>query len=117
MKRINTSRQSHAAAHRNCNFRPDGKIAQHVINATILDTEIEQTVSYRLADADMAGTTVGCISLERMQPYYLVASKFANRYYVVICENGQWKCSMANDERVLAMLTAKVVEYRQTAAA
>lgn len=112
MNRINTGRQSHAAAHRNRNYRPSGRIASHVLAGTITDElfPVEQQVSCRIADQDFQ---VGALSISRSQVYYLVACTIAvGRYYVVVRGQGTWQCSIANDERLLAYLMVKVIEYR-----
>ncbi len=43
-RRINTSHQSIAAGQRNCNYYPDGAIAQHVLDATIYDESLTEQV-------------------------------------------------------------------------
>lgn len=95
MKRINTSRQSHAAAHRNCNYRSSGQIARHVIQATI----INETASKRFLGEKVLRcrphelVICGDVVVEVGQVFYLVASKFAPRYYVVVICNGIYQCS------------------------
>lgn len=88
----------------------DTHIAHGILEATIEDTSIEQEVSYRLASEPMC---IGDIVLAAMQPYYLVASRCApGRYFAVVCEQGQWRASLSRDERCLAHLVAKAIEYR-----
>ncbi len=95
MKRINTSRQGHAAAHRNCNYRPSGQIARHVIQATMNN----ETASKRFPGENVlrcrAHELVICgdVVVEVGQVFYLVASKFAPRYYVVALSKGTYQCS------------------------
>jgi len=91
MNRLNTSRQTISAKQRNCNYRPSGTIAQHV-----LDTTVE--IDSRESVLEINGS-------------YWVASKFQGRYYrVVVDEGGQWFCS-ARDERVAANCKAMVEAY------
>jgi NADPH-dependent ferric siderophore reductase len=94
---MTTSRQAISAKQRNCNYRPSGAIAQH-----ILDTTVEIASSEPVLEINGS---------------YWVASKFAHRYYRVVVEYTvefipaeKWFCS-ASDERVAAACKAVVRAY------
>src|SRR5690348_2818479 len=89
MKGIATSHQAISAKQRNCNYRPSGAIAQHVLQET-QEIDSEQKV------VELNGS-------------FWVASKFAHRYYRVVVLDGVWNCS-ASDERVARMCKAAVEE-------
>jgi hypothetical protein len=108
MNRINTSRQTIAASQRNCNYHSNGALAPHVILCTLLIAGIEQEVSYRIATESFQ---VGDIRVNRRDGYWLVASKFAGRYYVVVRQNGCF-ISSSKDERAAVQHSVKVIEYR-----
>lgn len=87
-------------------------VAPHVLAGTVVDEYFpaEQSVSYRIASEDF---DAGALHISRHQGYYLIECKVApGRYYVIIRVAGEWKCSIANDERLLAKLMMKVIEYR-----
>jgi hypothetical protein len=68
-------------------------IAQHVIKSTVVVESLTEPVAHRIATENML---VGTLLVRAGQPYYLVASKFAPRYYVVIYSDGKWLCSSPN---------------------
>jgi hypothetical protein len=83
-------------------------VAPHVILCTLLLAGIEQEVSYRIATESFQ---VGDIQINRRDGYWLVASKFAGRYYVVVKQNGSY-LSSSKDERAAVQHSVKVIEYR-----
>ncbi len=85
MKRINTSRQTIAAKQRNCNYRPSGAIAQHVLDSTVSGQGLSAQVSIRRAGRSF---NVNGLQVRKGDKIILVASKFEGRYYVVT--GGQW---------------------------
>jgi hypothetical protein len=84
-------------------------IAPSVLRTTIERDDIHQPVM-RCFTLE-AGTLAG-IRIDDASHFYLVASKFAGRYYVVYRKDGRWLCS-ADDERVQARLVRQVEMYRQ----
>src|SRR5438093_11065332 len=91
MNRVTSSRQTIAAKQRNCNYHPDGRIAQHVLDTTIYDDRLTEPLVLK-------------------DDRYFVASKFAHRYYVVLERAGTWQCS-SRDETVAARCIAQAKAY------
>jgi hypothetical protein len=103
-----SSRGMIAARQRTNAYRPSGAIAQHVIDTTIYDETINQPViRCRAQNAFVIGRAV----VLNGASFYLVASKFAHRYYVVAINKGVWTCS-SKDERVASMSIDKASAYR-----
>ena len=102
MKRINTSRQTIAAAQRNCNYRPDGKIAQHVLESTVSVQGLTGQVIIRHAGRSF---NVNGLQVRRGDKIILVASKFTGRYYV--CTGGQWS---TQDEAIIAKCRQMILQ-------
>ncbi|MGI9059753.1 MAG: hypothetical protein ACR2H5_14365 [Ktedonobacteraceae bacterium] len=85
-------------------------VAPHVLNGTVAAQGIDQVVSYRIATESV---TVGSLTVAKSQGYYLVECKVApGRYYAVVRDNGDYTCSIASDARLLAVIVAKIIEYR-----
>jgi hypothetical protein len=102
-----SSRGMISARQRDNSYCPDGRIAQSVLDATIVDETITQSVQRCIAQQPFIK---GCAVVTRH--FYLVASKFTFRYYVVVVHQGKWGCS-SKDERVAAQCIARAQAYRQ----
>jgi hypothetical protein len=85
-------------------------IAPSVLRTTVEHTDIHQAVMRCLAIE--SGVIAGIAVFEDTH-FYLVASKFAGRFYVVYRDGGRWLCS-SNDERVKAHCIRQVEAYRAT---
>lgn len=88
--------------------------APFVLSSTILDEDIEQTTSARIAfsDAVIAGLPVSANSV-----YYLVVSpKFAHRFYVVVKLGSRYICS-SREERIQQYCAKVVAQYASDAQA
>lgn len=104
-----SSRGTIAGMQRTNSYRPDGRIAQHILDATIeTDRFTGRTVVFCKANEPML---VGQVAIRNGQQFFLVASKFSNRYYVVAVVKGQFACS-SKDANVAAQMIAKVQAYR-----
>jgi hypothetical protein len=108
MNRINTGRQTISAKQCNANYCPSGQIAKHVMDATIEDLTIEQPVKRCQAHESFI---VGHALVKNEQCFYLVTSKFAHRFYVVVVHQGQWFCS-AKDAEVARKCIQDAKDYR-----
>lgn len=65
-------------------------IAAHVLNATIEDFQVEKPVQRCRAEV---GFVCGQAVILAGDVFYLVASKFEHRFYVLTQRNGRWQCS------------------------
>jgi len=83
-------------------------VASHIINTTVYDVQITEQVAIRVSLFD---DVVCGVPVREDSIFYLVASKFAHRFYVVALVDGQYRCS-ASDERVVDRCIAKVVCHR-----
>lgn len=93
--RSNTSRQTIAAKQRNCNYRPNNNIAQHVLASTITGQGFTGQIGTCKAGRSF---NVNGLQVRKGDRVTLVeSSKFAGRYYV--CSGGQWSTS---DQAVIA---------------
>jgi hypothetical protein len=84
-------------------------IAPYVLSETVYDETVRQEIRRCKAvqTAKLAGLT-----LAEDQRFYLVSSKFMNRYYVVaLQEDDKWQCS-ASDRRVANLMIRRVLSYR-----
>lgn len=84
-------------------------VAQHVIESTVYDIHISKSVQRCRAQFDV---TLAGIELKEQQVFYLVASKFQHRAYVVAQVAGMWICS-SSDERVRAYCIGLVFSARK----
>jgi hypothetical protein len=81
MNRINTSRQTIASRQRNANYRPSYSIAPHVLTQTLCDSRFEgREVIFSVAHDVIE---VGSLLITPGEHFYLIASKFVNRFYVM----------------------------------
>lgn len=81
MYRMNTSRQTIAAKQRNANYRPSYSIAPHVLAQTIYDERFAgREVVFTVANEVIE---VGSTLILPGEHFYLLASKFVNRFYVM----------------------------------
>lgn len=107
MKRMPSSRQIIAASQRNCNYHPSGQIARHV-RIALIETDAIDSVTSRVADVDMI---VGCVIISAGNTYFLVASKWANLFYVVVEDGEGYHCSSSEDV-VCIRLTEQVKAFK-----
>ncbi len=107
---MRSGRQIISAKQRNCNYRSDGRIAQHVIEATIaLPDHAGQDIVLARADEPKV---IGQLLIEAGEEYFLVASKFSPLFYAVVCRDEQWLASVRCD-RTAAMLVGRAQAYRR----
>ena len=78
-------------------------IARHVLNSTIEYQSEKPVIRCRAHE----GSVVGQVAILNGDLFYLVASRFAGRYYVVVNQQGTWTCS-SKDERVAAHCITQV---------
>lgn len=81
-------------------------IAQHVLDSTI-EYQSEKSVIPCRGRKEQAPSLIGNVVLFPGDRFHLVASKFTNRYYVVIERDGTWRCS-SKDSVVAARCIAQV---------
>ncbi len=107
---MRSGRQIISAKQRNCNYRPDGRIAQHVIDATIeVPGFAGEDVVLSCSDEPIR---IGQLVINAGEEFFLVVSKFSPRFYAVVCRDGSWLASVTCD-RTAAMVIGKAQAYRQ----
>jgi hypothetical protein len=85
------------------------KVAPCVLAETVYNPKVGQGIRRCKA---VQTTKLAGLTLAEDQRFYLVSSKFINRYYVVaLQEDDKWKCS-SSDRRVANLMIRRVLSYR-----
>jgi hypothetical protein len=96
-----SSRGQIAARQRDITYRPSGEKARHISLETFVDTRVHQQVKGRIAEETFCkGDLVVTIGSK----FYLAASKWEGYFYVVVNQDGVWKCSSSDDRVKVACI-------------